>query len=387
MANTLTQIGIETGNIVEAYHVSQSIDAFTGAEAYDITLSGSFTVTGSVTINGLTNTAQSNVLTVDTTTGQVYYTASSAIGGGSTINTGSFVTTSSFNSYTGSLSSTFNGTAATSTRLNIIGENSSNDYFTFPFINENSIGNLQVKTNADNDAFKYSPGLSSLKFTGSLNITGSISIKGLSNTAQTNILTIDTASGQLYYTASSAIGGENTFTYEIGQYVPSQGGVIAHRWMSSIALGSPTSGTVQNYLVVSLINQSTNQAWSDVSSTLIGTSAQSTWDGLTNSNAIVAQPGETNSAAALCLAYSTGSINDWYLPSIDELSIIWHNRWAIAQGLIPPGGTSLGTLTYWSSTENDNTTAVPFQFYNGFVGSVQFKSGGLAVRAIRKFNT
>ena len=35
-----------------------------------------------VAINGLTNTAQSNVLTVNTTTGQLYYTASSAIGGG-----------------------------------------------------------------------------------------------------------------------------------------------------------------------------------------------------------------------------------------------------------------------------------------------------------------
>ncbi len=44
MANTLTQVGIETGNIVEAYHVTQSIDAFTGADAYDITLSGSFTL-------------------------------------------------------------------------------------------------------------------------------------------------------------------------------------------------------------------------------------------------------------------------------------------------------------------------------------------------------
>ena len=50
MAKTLTQIGIETGNVVEAYHVSQSIDAFTGVEAYDISLSGSFNMTG--LING-----------------------------------------------------------------------------------------------------------------------------------------------------------------------------------------------------------------------------------------------------------------------------------------------------------------------------------------------
>lgn len=48
MANTLTQVGIETGNAVEAYHVTQSIDAFTGTVAYDISLSGSFNMTGSI---------------------------------------------------------------------------------------------------------------------------------------------------------------------------------------------------------------------------------------------------------------------------------------------------------------------------------------------------
>lgn len=46
MANTLSKIGITTGNTVTAGHVTQSIDAFTGTEAYDITLSGSFTMSG-----------------------------------------------------------------------------------------------------------------------------------------------------------------------------------------------------------------------------------------------------------------------------------------------------------------------------------------------------
>lgn len=56
MALTLNKTGITTGNTVEAYHVTQSIDAFTGNVAYDISLSGSFTVTGSVS-NGITNRA------------------------------------------------------------------------------------------------------------------------------------------------------------------------------------------------------------------------------------------------------------------------------------------------------------------------------------------
>jgi len=56
MALTLNKTGITTGNTVEAYHVTQSIDAFAGIVAYDISLSGSFTVTGSMT-NGTSNLA------------------------------------------------------------------------------------------------------------------------------------------------------------------------------------------------------------------------------------------------------------------------------------------------------------------------------------------
>ena len=48
MANTLSKVNILTGNIVQDYHVTQSIDAFTGTEAYDISLSGSFNMTGSI---------------------------------------------------------------------------------------------------------------------------------------------------------------------------------------------------------------------------------------------------------------------------------------------------------------------------------------------------
>jgi len=59
MALTLSQTGIETSNTVEAWHVTQSIDAFTGTEAYDITLSGSFNMTGSINTIGTTNRIRS----------------------------------------------------------------------------------------------------------------------------------------------------------------------------------------------------------------------------------------------------------------------------------------------------------------------------------------
>jgi len=45
-------------------------------------ISGSFTTSGSVFLKGLTSAAQSNVVLIDTATGQLYTTASSALGGG-----------------------------------------------------------------------------------------------------------------------------------------------------------------------------------------------------------------------------------------------------------------------------------------------------------------
>lgn len=63
MANTLNKTGITSGNTVEAYHVTQSIDAFTGTVAYDISLSGSLGVTGPLTITGSTTISGSLSLT------------------------------------------------------------------------------------------------------------------------------------------------------------------------------------------------------------------------------------------------------------------------------------------------------------------------------------
>jgi hypothetical protein len=52
MANTLSKSGIFLGHEVDAWHVTQSVDAFTKASAYDITVSGSFTLTGSLKVSG-----------------------------------------------------------------------------------------------------------------------------------------------------------------------------------------------------------------------------------------------------------------------------------------------------------------------------------------------
>lgn len=48
MANILSNTGISSNQVIKPEHISQSIDAFTGVEAYDITLSGSLSISGPV---------------------------------------------------------------------------------------------------------------------------------------------------------------------------------------------------------------------------------------------------------------------------------------------------------------------------------------------------
>ena len=51
MANTLSTTGISSNSVIKPEHISQSIDAFTGVEAYDITLSGSLFINGTLNLD------------------------------------------------------------------------------------------------------------------------------------------------------------------------------------------------------------------------------------------------------------------------------------------------------------------------------------------------
>jgi hypothetical protein len=175
--------------------------------------------------------------------------------------------------------------------------------------------------------------------------------------------------------AGIATGGGN-FTHFIGEQFG--GGIIFHLWKD--ALG------VEHGLVADIYNTSGFQEWSSVSSTSIGSSAQTSWNGLSNSNAIFGQAGHLYSAAALCLNYSIGGKNDWYLPSLDELSLLWQNRFNVNKALSSIGGADLLPISasFWSSTESSASTAWLFNFA---FGNIEFsnKYNSRYVRAVRAF--
>lgn len=180
-------------------------------------------------------------------------------------------------------------------------------------------------------------------------------------------------------TAESLVGGGSGgggFTHFIGEEFG--GGVVFHLWKDA-------SG-VEHGLVIDKTDLSTSQVWSNIDQTLIGPSAQSSWDGLSNSNAIVGQAGHTSSASALCLNSTNGGQSDWYLPSIDELSLLWHSRFNVNKSLSAIGGATVLPYSagYWSSTEYDTSSAWLFTFFNG---SASYSNKGFTdyVRAVRAF--
>jgi hypothetical protein len=169
----------------------------------------------------------------------------------------------------------------------------------------------------------------------------------------------------------------NCFTHYIGEYFG--GGVIFHLWKDNQG--------VEHGLVVDIHELSTNQPWSNIDQTLIGNAAQSSWDGLSNTNGIVAQSGHTNSAASLCLNSNNSGQSDWYLPSIDELSLLWHNRFNVSKTLSTIVGSTQFSRTlpgYLSSTELSATNVSIFLMHGGAPNSAN-KSLPYYVRAIRSF--
>ena len=141
---------------------------------------------------------------------------------------------------------------------------------------------------------------------------------------------------------------------------------------------------VNKALVASLTNLSTALPWTipAFQTTQVGASAQSFFDGLTNTNAIIAQtgaPAADTYAAGRANLFRGGGFSDWYLPSVWELNMLYNSAPIINKVLVVNGFSS---SNYWSSTENSPSLS----FRMAFVDSAQFasnKANTSFVRAVR----
>ena len=162
----------------------------------------------------------------------------------------------------------------------------------------------------------------------------------------------------------SATGGSSNDFY-LGQ--DTLGGIVFY-----IYIGSDGN---QHGLIVNK-NESTAQ-WQSSGTT---TNATRSWDGVYNTGLMTSSP-----AANYVNGLTDGGFTDWYLPSIDELSILWHNRFHVNNALNAGGFTLLSnTATYWSSTEVNAPNAFLFYFLSGFATNYG-KANTYSVRAVRAF--
>lgn len=101
--------------------------------------------------------------------------------------------------------------------------------------------------------------------------------------------------------------------------------------------------------------------WNNGTSNWVATGATSASDGTTNTDTLVALSdiGSPYRAAQICRAYGP----DWYLPSKDELNVLYLNRYAIG-GFDTTTGWSRSY--YWSSSEYSDSIA----YYQKFSASV-----------------
>jgi hypothetical protein len=163
-------------------------------------------------------------------------------------------------------------------------------------------------------------------------------------------------------------------------------GLVAFEYMT-LKIGKSYQGgiifyldsTGQHGLIAAKTDQSTGIQWYNSSYTTINATGTAIGTGKANTAAIIASQGTGIYAAKLCDDLVVGIYKDWYLPSKDELNLMYTN---IGQGATNGGGFASGN--YWSSSEYDGVSALGQSFANGDQDSY-YKYGTLYVRAVRAF--
>ncbi len=116
-------------------------------------------------------------------------------------------------------------------------------------------------------------------------------------------------------------------------------------------------------------------AWGCNGNSISGAQATAVGTGAANTAAIVAGCGEANTAAKVADAYVLNGYTDWYLPSRDELDLLYAQKGVVGV---------YDTTYYWSSSEVYSDGAWFQDFGTGGQG-YSIKLQPHPVRAVRAF--
>lgn len=186
--------------------------------------------------------------------------------------------------------------------------------------------------------------------------------------------------GIVYYIRAYAInsketayGSEVSITASIGMSY--QGGVVAYILQSTDA--GYIAGQIHG-LIAAPSDQGSGIAWGCTAQLITGADGIAIGTGKQNTLDIIAECPSIGIAARLCDELELGGYDDWYLPSHNELLILYVNRYVIG------GFSSTSGVNYWSSRQYSNYIAWGRIFSNGSQSSLN-KGTASRVRAIRSF--
>jgi len=191
-------------------------------------------------------------------------------------------------------------------------------------------------------------------------------------------------------TASFAINiGGQTCSLERTVQAPPQvgdfrdGGVVFYIFQS----GDPGYVAGETHgLVCAVDDQSSGAEWGCHGTSISGAGSNGIGSGADNTSAILASCLQSGIAAELCDNYTGGGYSDWFLPSKDELDLMYQNKTTIDATAVANGGSEFASAFGWSSTENNATHAFLFYFVNGNIYSYNLdKTNTYSVRAVRAF--
>lgn len=174
MANAVNYLAqIQTGQTIQAIHVSQFVDAFTGSVAYDLRTSGSFTIIGPLyaTASWATNALNANSSSYALSSS--FATTSSFAVSASRAVSASFTTTASYAvSSTSALSSSY---AVSASKAFIVDNGTTNADYTLVFKNSTAALDDYHQLGADgSNGPYYNPSTNVLGGLGGLTVSGSI---------------------------------------------------------------------------------------------------------------------------------------------------------------------------------------------------------------------
>jgi len=156
--------------------------------------------------------------------------------------------------------------------------------------------------------------------------------------------------------------GANT-NNNIGKFY--QGGWIAAQWVEGSTVFT------NKVLIVQSPQSSITRKWTvqtQVNNTVPAPGATNRYDGQPNTTAIVAQAAGCIGCDPFAAEYANnlvlGGYSDWYLPSIEELNMVYNaavpiTRSLAASGFAPP---YFANSLYWSSTESSSNGAFAYGF-------------------------